>query len=45
MTKAHDPITPGEILLTEFLGPLGITQYRLAQALSLIHISEPTRPY
>ena len=31
-TKAHDPITPGEILLTEFLEPLGITQYRLAQA-------------
>lgn len=29
---AHDPITPGEILLTEFLEPLGITQYRLAQA-------------
>ena len=22
--KAHDPITPGEILLTEFLEPLGI---------------------
>ncbi|WP_370288198.1 HigA family addiction module antitoxin [Nocardioides sp.] len=31
-TKAHDPITPGEILLTEFLEPLGISQYRLAQA-------------
>lgn len=30
--KAHEPITPGEILLTEFLQPLGITQYRLAQA-------------
>lgn len=29
---AHEPITPGEILLTEFLEPLGITQYRLAQA-------------
>ena len=32
MTKAHEPITPGEILLTEFLEPLGITQYRLAKA-------------
>lgn len=27
-TKAHEPITPGEILRTEFLEPLGITQYR-----------------
>ena len=33
--KAHDPITPGEILLTEFLEPLGISQYRLAQATGL----------
>jgi addiction module HigA family antidote len=32
MNKAHEPITPGEILRTEFLEPLGITQYRLAQA-------------
>src|ERR1700750_1300409 len=29
--KVHDPITPGEILVTEFLEPLGISQYRLAQ--------------
>lgn len=35
MTKAHDPITPGEILQTEFLEPLGITAYRLAQATDL----------
>ena len=43
--KAHDPITPGEILLTEFLEPLGITQYRLAQAtgLSQTRISEIVR--
>ena len=34
-TKAHAPITPGEILLTEFLQPLGITQYRLAKATGL----------
>jgi addiction module HigA family antidote len=33
--RAHDPITPGEILLSEFLQPLGITQYRLAQATGL----------
>ena len=35
MTKSHDPITPGEILQTEFLEPLGITAYRLAQATGL----------
>lgn len=35
MTKAHDPITPGEILQTEFLEPLAITAYRLAQATGL----------
>ena len=29
-TKAHEPIHPGEILLEEFLEPLGISQYRLA---------------
>lgn len=29
--------TPGEILATEFLEPLGITQYRLAQA---IHVPQ-----
>lgn len=34
-TKAHDPITPGEILQSEFLEPLGITPYRLAQATGL----------
>jgi addiction module HigA family antidote len=33
--KVHDPITPGEILLAEFLEPLGISQYRLAQATGL----------
>jgi antitoxin HigA-1 len=31
--KVHDPITPGETLLTEFLEPLGISQHRLAQDL------------
>ena len=45
MTKAHDPITPSEILLTEFLKPLGISQYRLAQATALpqTRISEIVR--
>lgn len=43
--RAHDPITPGEILLTEFLEPLGISQYRLAQAtgLSQTRISQIVR--
>jgi addiction module HigA family antidote len=42
MTKVHAPITPGEILQTEFLEPLGVTPYRLAQAtgLSQTRISE-----
>ena len=35
MNKVHEPITPGEILRTEFLEPLGISQYRLAQATGL----------
>ncbi len=35
MTTAHDPIHPGEILLEEFLNPLGISQYRLAQTISV----------
>ncbi len=34
MTTIHDYIsTPGEILMEEFLQPLGISQYRLAQAI------------
>lgn len=32
---AHDPIHPGEILLEEFLNPLGITQYRLAKTIAV----------
>jgi antitoxin HigA-1 len=35
MAIAHDPIHPGEILLEEFLEPLGISQYRLAKATSM----------
>ena len=34
MTTIHDYISsPGEILLEEFLEPLGISQYRLAKAI------------
>lgn len=35
MTPAHAPIHPGEILLEEFLAPLGISQYRLARAIDV----------
>ncbi|TFC32293.1 addiction module antidote protein, HigA family [Cryobacterium sp. TMT2-18-3] len=35
VTAAHEPIHPGEILLEEFLTPLGISQYRLAQAIAV----------
>lgn len=31
MTELLPPTTPGEILTEEFLAPLGITQYKLAQ--------------
>ena len=30
-----DPVHPGEILLEEFLSPLGISQYRLAKDVSV----------
>jgi addiction module HigA family antidote len=33
--KIMVPLHPGEILLKEFLGPLGITQYRLAKDISV----------
>ena len=29
------PVNPGEVLLEEFLKPLGITQYRLAKSISV----------
>ena len=35
MATAHEPIHPGEILLEEFFNPMGITQYRLAQTISV----------
>lgn len=35
MTAAHEPIHPGEVLLLDFLQPMGISQYRLAKAISV----------
>jgi addiction module HigA family antidote len=34
-SRKLDPIHPGEILLEEFLAPLGLSQYRLAQDISV----------
>ena len=33
--RTEDQITPGEVLLEEFLRPLGISQYRLAHSISV----------
>jgi addiction module HigA family antidote len=33
--KIMDPIHPGEILMEEFLEPLGVSQYRLAKDISV----------
>ena len=35
MAKKLTPIHPGEILLEEFLKPMGITQYRLAKEIGV----------
>lgn len=35
MSKRLPPIHPGEILLEEYLRPMGISQYRLAKSLSV----------
>ncbi len=40
MSAAHDPIHPGEILLEEFLNPMGITQYRLTISVPARRINE-----
>jgi addiction module HigA family antidote len=34
-TRIVPPVHPGEILLEEFLKPLGITQYRLSKEISV----------
>jgi addiction module HigA family antidote len=33
--KPVPPVHPGEVLLEEFITPLGLTQYRLAKSLSV----------
>jgi addiction module HigA family antidote len=35
MTTALAPVTPGELLLGEFLLPMGITRYRLAKEIGV----------
>src|SRR5512139_2865186 len=35
MTRKLKPLTPGELLLEEFLAPMGITQYRLAKEIGV----------
>lgn len=35
MTKQLDPVTPGEILLEDFLKPMGISGYRLAKEIGV----------
>lgn len=35
MVTAHEPIHPGEILFEDFLAPLGVSQYRLAQVIDV----------
>jgi antitoxin HigA-1 len=33
--KKYAPVTPGEVLLEEFLKPMGLSQYRLAKAIDV----------
>ena len=35
MTHKLPPVHPGEVLLEEFLKPLGLSQYRLAKSISV----------
>lgn len=35
MNQKHPPIHPGEILLEEFLTPMGLTQYRVAKGIGV----------
>jgi addiction module HigA family antidote len=35
MAKRLEPVHPGEVLLEEFLEPMGISQYRLAEDISV----------
>ena len=45
MDKTLSPIHPGEVLLEDFMKPLGLTQYRLAQDIGVapIRISQIVR--
>ena len=45
MDKRLSPIHPGEILLEDFMKPLGITQYRLARGIGVspIRVSQIIR--
>lgn len=45
MSKTLPPIHPGEVLLEDFMKPLGLSQYRLAQdiGVSAMRISEIVR--
>ena len=38
MDKSLSPIHPGEVLLEDFMKPLGLTQYRLAQDIGVTPI-------
>lgn len=33
--RRHRPVTPGELLLEEFLKPMGLTQYRVAKEIDV----------
>ena len=35
MSREIDPVTPGELLLEEFLVPMGVSQYRLAKEIGV----------
>ena len=35
MAREVDPVTPGELLLEEFLVPMGLSQYRLAKEIGV----------
>ncbi len=35
ITTELPPVTPGELLLEEFLKPLGVSQYRLARSIAV----------
>lgn len=35
MSREIDPVTPGELLLEEFLIPMGVSQYRLAKEIGV----------